>query len=586
MPQLSQNGQVLGSFATSSTARGRVAKSNRAASHKSAPLVERMEGRTLLSASYYVAPGGSDSNPGTLGAPFHTIQRAADAGGSGDVINILGGTYRETVTPKSGETFRAFNGQNVVIDGADPITGWSGYSGAISKASQPWDMGQGKNQVFVDGTAMTEARWPNTSLDVSHQNYAHVAIGYGSSSFYDSALAGINAVGATIHITSGQGWVAQSGTVIAQSGGRVTLRLANESDPLPGIRGGTRYYLTGKLSFLDSPNEAFRDSSGTLYLWAPNGTAGHLVEAKHRMYAFNLKGRSGVTIDGIKIIGCSISSGGTNNVTINNVVARYTSKFDILANGWQPYNDSGLSLIGNNNKVTNSVVDSSYGDGIYLQGVGNTAQNDVVTNSNIFASDASAIRIWGSHNTVDHCTIAFSGRSGVKWATSTASKVTYNLIHDVMLQTSDGGGVYTYGTNGAGSEMAYNRIYNIHTGGWGSAALYLDNNSSNYYVHNNSVYNVDIALKMNPTNYNEKIINNNLIGSLYSINSYGSEDASGSLLQNNVMNGKVTLKGRVTYISNRTSGDAAGTFFVGATIGGSINPTPSVAVAGPLVAKK
>src|ERR1700724_3758393 len=69
-------------------------------------IIESLEQRTLLSATWFVATNGSDSNPGSLAAPFKSIQRAANVANSGDVVDIRGGTYRETVNPAhSGVTF-------------------------------------------------------------------------------------------------------------------------------------------------------------------------------------------------------------------------------------------------------------------------------------------------------------------------------------------------------------------------------------------------------------------------------------------------------------------------------------------------
>ncbi len=544
------------------------------------PVAERLETRALLSATYFVSPAGNDTNPGTIDAPFQTIQHAATLAGPGDVVDIRAGTYRETVTPKSGAagspvTFQAYNGETVIIDGANAVTGWSGYSSTVDVAAQPWDLGFGNNQVFVDGVSMVEARWPNTTLDLSHPTLATAGLGSSNSTLMDPAAAGVSAAGAVIHITSGSQWVAQSGTVIGQSGGRLTVGLKSMGDPHPGVHPGNTYYLTGKFQYLDAPGEWFRDPSGALYLWAPNGTSGHLVEAKARQYGFNLKGKSNVTILGVQLFACTITSGGSNNIVLNGIGAHYTSQYTILANGWQPPNDGGISLIGNNDQIVNSTIDGSAGDGILLIGNGNVAQNNVVLNTNTFASDASAIRIWGTRNVVDHNTVLYSGRDGVKWSGSTVSQVTYNSISDVMLQATDGGAIYTYGTNGAGSVLAYNRIFNVRSGGWGAAGVYMDNNSRNYTIHNNATWNVDIALKMNPTNFNENVYNNTFYGLSFSINSYGSEDASGSVFTSNVFNAKITLRGRITFANTQSSGDTAGTFFCGSTIGSPLNPVPN-----------
>jgi MYXO-CTERM domain-containing protein len=53
-----------------------------------------------LATEYYVATTGSDSNPGTLAAPFATLQKGADTAVAGDTVWIRGGTYKIT-TPKT-----------------------------------------------------------------------------------------------------------------------------------------------------------------------------------------------------------------------------------------------------------------------------------------------------------------------------------------------------------------------------------------------------------------------------------------------------------------------------------------------------
>src|SRR5262249_14245270 len=50
-------------------------------------------------ASYYVAPNGLDSNPGTLEKPFQTVQKAAIVATAGDTVYLRAGTYRETIVP-------------------------------------------------------------------------------------------------------------------------------------------------------------------------------------------------------------------------------------------------------------------------------------------------------------------------------------------------------------------------------------------------------------------------------------------------------------------------------------------------------
>ena len=76
-------------------------------------------------AAYYVSTSGYDSNPGTIGAPWLTIQHAADSVSAGATVYVFGGVYPESVNlPASGTAsapivFRSYPGQTAVIDGTD-----------------------------------------------------------------------------------------------------------------------------------------------------------------------------------------------------------------------------------------------------------------------------------------------------------------------------------------------------------------------------------------------------------------------------------------------------------------------------------
>ena len=67
--------------------------------------------------------GGSDSNAGTLAAPFETLQHAVNQLSAGDILYIRAGTYRETITidedGTSGNliTIENYNNEVVTIDG-------------------------------------------------------------------------------------------------------------------------------------------------------------------------------------------------------------------------------------------------------------------------------------------------------------------------------------------------------------------------------------------------------------------------------------------------------------------------------------
>lgn len=81
---------------------------------------------------YYVAPNGSDSNPGTFSRPLKTIDRAAHIVKSGDVVYIRTGVYYESVELQTSGTaaspiiFKPYPGESPVMDGD-----FSGYTGFL-----------------------------------------------------------------------------------------------------------------------------------------------------------------------------------------------------------------------------------------------------------------------------------------------------------------------------------------------------------------------------------------------------------------------------------------------------------------------
>jgi hypothetical protein len=80
---------------------------------------------SVLGATIYVSPTGSDSAAGTLAAPLLSIQSAVDKAVAGDIIYLRGGTYSPTKNiqiKKSGTssalyTLSAYQSEIAIIDG-------------------------------------------------------------------------------------------------------------------------------------------------------------------------------------------------------------------------------------------------------------------------------------------------------------------------------------------------------------------------------------------------------------------------------------------------------------------------------------
>ena len=541
--------------------------------------VEVLEHRRLLS-SYFVATTGADNNPGTLAQPFATIQQAANLAQPGDTVFIRGGTYRETVTPAHSGTaaapivFEPYNGELVTVNGADVLANWAPYQGSIFAAAQPWDLGPGNNEVFVDRGMVNEARWPNGGSDLFHQTMAtadSITSSVGPNGpFGGAATATLKSaaltepvgtwVGATIHIAPGEGWAWQTGTVTSSQPGQLTYQYTQLNTQFQIPRAGNAFFLTGKFRALDAPSEWFRDSTtGALYLWTPQGDSplSHTVEVKRRLYAFDLSNLSYVDVRGVNLFASTIiTNGNSHNLVMSNLNAQYVSSSTINPN---PFGTklapatTGIIINGSNNLLSDSTIAFSSGNGVALDGSNNIVQNCFIHDVDYTGADEAAITIQGNDDQALHNSVWNTGRNGITQYFSTGDRIVNNVIHDFGLMTSDAGGAYSWQTDGGGSEIAYNLIFNGRAGGFGNTGVFLDNGDSHFIIHHNVVWNTDNAVKLSAPAHADQVYNNTLVGVQFSLGTSYPTDMAGSIIENNILAGPVWFGNGVTQQDNLNS---------------------------------
>ncbi len=90
--------------------------------------------------TFYVSTSGNDSNAGTVGSPWRTIQHAANSVTAGATVDVRGGTYNESVTiAVSGNSsagyiiFQSYPGESAILDGTGvACCGSSGVNGLFN----------------------------------------------------------------------------------------------------------------------------------------------------------------------------------------------------------------------------------------------------------------------------------------------------------------------------------------------------------------------------------------------------------------------------------------------------------------------
>jgi hypothetical protein len=386
---------------------------------------------------FHVDPEGDDlAGSGAEGAPWQTIQQCAEEAGPGDTCLIHAGVYPETVRPaRSGEpgapiTFVAAPDEAVVISGADPLPDWQPVDGNRFQTTVPSTLGQGKDQLFLDGEALVEARHPNrpdpqwvypvadlSPLWPARANVAANSLGTSDNDQYRLTAEGslldqpLNTWPGAMYIGWHYwGWAAQTGVVASSAPGELNVDPATTSfnwwcsfalcyaswSPDDG-----RGLLAGHPAALDEPGEWILNSeTGVLEVLLPGDVIpqDHRLEWKQRHLAFDLSDRAHITVEEISVFAASITTARSGFIRLDGLALRYVSHFTLFADGRNGYIDPvpnpsglqpgdatvlprgevGLYLGGHDNILQNSTIQISAGAGVILQGDHHLVHNNLI----------------------------------------------------------------------------------------------------------------------------------------------------------------------------------------------------------------
>lgn len=530
--------------------------------------------------TYYVdADQGNDAlGNGTDVNPWKTIGKAAEIAQAGDTVKIRSGVYRETVTPAhSGTagnpiTYEADAGADVTISGAELVTTpWSVHAGNVYKTTTTLGMGEWKNQVYVDGTAVDLARWPNAGPDPMHPVFNEVDEGTDNTKIVDAALTQPDGYwdGAAVVVLDKTRWGIASSIVSSYTTGQLNLGTIHTYGL--GIIGeyGSPYYLIGKLAALDGANEWYYDSgSTTLYLQTADGSdpTGHEVEVKARNLAFDLDGKHHIRVKGIDMFASTVDTTNSSFIELDGIDVKYPSHYELTHTGNEHnWKTSGILLGGSNNVLKNSTVAYSPGNLVTLGGENNQVVNNLLHDAAygpFYTTETSNIVVRGEGHLVSHNTMYNSGRAMIS-GTPQNARIQYNLGYNAMQITDDGAFMYFGYTDGDGTEIHHNIFkdapdfsppHNIVGG------IYLDHGTANFKIYNNVVSNVPtFGVFLHYYNISMQVYNNTFYNSskFRMKDDGGALDAYGTRVMNNISYDALAIApGLGVYETNNfTSGD-------------------------------
>jgi hypothetical protein len=479
---------------------------------------------TLWAADLHVSPAGDDANPGTGDRPLKTLSRAAELLQPGDTAWVHAGVYRETVRPaRSGETdrpirFVAAPGEKVTVSGADVLPGpWTVHQGSIWRT--PAD--KRFEQLFVDGKMMTEARWPNTPLgDLMVMNRASAAEGTDYDVIADPNLPPGDWIGAVLLIWPGDRWTNATRRITDYEPGKL-LRVdrdfrSKNPDPYHARdpyqpRAGNPYVLIGSLAGLDMAGEwALDEKTGAAYLWAPDGAspAGHTVEVKQRKWAFDLSKLSSIQVQGFDIFAAAVSLADARGCLVEDCRMRYVDHFRDLNGSSTP--PPANVMTGADNELRRCLIAYSAGTALAMGGESNRLVNCVVHDANYLGTGRGGLDLGRSVAAqVSHCSVFRTGRDIIQHGGSKRIRIEYCDLYNANMLNNDSGAIYCWGTKGEGGVIAYNWVHDNL--GDGTSGVYLDNFSSDFFVHHNVIWNCSSsAIHLNSDALNHTVCNNTI----------------------------------------------------------------------------
>jgi hypothetical protein len=514
----------------------------------------------LSAAERYVATGGNDANSGAGpedSKALRTIQAAVDKLQPGDTLLIRGGTYRETVTfHRSGTAaqpilIKPFQNEKVVVSGCDPVTGWGPKDGRIWKASMPWTLGSGRNQVFCNGEVMIEARFPNepaAGLAIPASGLSKLWPTFGKFSIPEETekqqpgrlvsklLEGQPEnywKGALYYGIHYGGWSAQTGVIESSKSGEITVGdrtttwwfLSETGKPEEG-----RGMIVGHLYALDVPGEWVWQEN-TLYLIPPKGERPTgVIEAKRRQLAFDVSGREHIRIEGLAVQAASVKMEDAAWCAFDRCNFAYLSHFTRMYSIGQVENgrdtiksgETGIFVGGHDNAFLNCSVRFSAGAGFHLRGYHHTVHNCLIDEVDYTSHYLNAITdavsdfadyenfLVGGHE-ITYNTMRNAGRHFFNFYGNGTSLVSrdrgpmdymatlfaHNHLYNGMLQTRDAGfltGYYSSGgtLNNTHSQVIYNVLHDSYDPSamrWNLLGIiYLDAGTCHVDLHHNLLW--------------------------------------------------------------------------------------------------
>lgn len=500
-----------------------------------------------VSGNFYVSHEGNDAHPGNIKKPFATLRRACEVAQPGNTVFLRRGEYTETLTPSQSGlpnkpiTFSRYADENVALVSGRLITGWKSISNGVYTADCPASLEMGLNQLICNGELMIEARTPNIEdqNEIVHTFGLHRTL---------RTIAGENSVRTientadlqteeTVHYVGRHGgaWGTQIATGTFNDTGSMNILARTNKGYLSWWNGKGEGYVVGARKYLDHGREWYLDrKDGKVYFIPPQGTNPTTMKVyiKDREFAIDLKDKKHIVVDGVNTLMGTVRMDNSEQCTIRNSALLYGGHHSFFENPYVYEGDisakSGVFMTGSNNLIEHCQIAWNSAASIVIGGEDNRVLNSRIHDSGLLGSYYSGIYIFqqeklqGGGHEIARNTFYNLGRGAIHISSiggwdnpgkyARPMNIHHNDISGAMSVCHDGGAVYQFCTDGAGSQLHHNWIF-----GTNGCTIYFDNHSFGWLVHHN-VIQADVNLNAPADRihiYNNTILNTHYLVSKY-----------------------------------------------------------------------
>jgi parallel beta-helix repeat protein len=478
--------------------------------------------------NYYLSASGNDSNNGkSIATPWKTLTNLNAATlVAGDVVyfekgSVFNGFLNVKNNGVSGNPilFTTYGtGNKPIIRSSTSVNSWTLYNGAIWKTTLSAVLGKRIPSLFVNTIAQQIGREPNFNPSdggfrvIKSHTTDNLSISESTSLPYpaDSFKGGEVTIRTLNDLIKSEIITSHSGSTVNFSIANATLTSENV------IRDNYGYFFQNHINALDQEGEWAHDiSTNTLYLYSSVDPNTLSIEYPSAANTLVLTNRKFIEIQGLQFENAQssvITMSGVGNITINN--CNFNNGNDYIALGYGPIAD----VIYTNNTITNCNNVGFRLEGCSGVNFSNNSISDIGMRAGMGGPSYipyTGLRLLGSgtgnQNVIERNTLKNIGYHGINFG-GDKMIVQYNEVSNYCYTKDDGGGIYTVNNQGLNNLIYKNIIHDAPGAFRGNpagaspktAGIYIDNNSQNQLIKENTIYNVGAwGIMANLSSYNE-----------------------------------------------------------------------------------